>query len=149
MRALADAGDAAALVNVGVLLGELDRSEEAVGVYGEVVARFGDTPEPALRTSSQGSSQQGVTLGQLDRSEEAVGVYDEVVARFGNTPEPALREAVARPAGHSTSLRVLGSEHIEGSGLSPSPTIDRPPTTVAVDPPRQPAPTDLPRPDAA
>jgi TolA-binding protein len=40
---------AKALVNKGVTLGELGRSEEAAGVYDQVVARFGDAPEPALR----------------------------------------------------------------------------------------------------
>jgi hypothetical protein len=30
-------------------LPDLGRSEERVGVYDEVVARFGDAPEPALR----------------------------------------------------------------------------------------------------
>jgi hypothetical protein len=35
--------------NLGVVLGELDRSEEAIGVYDDVVARFGEAPEPALR----------------------------------------------------------------------------------------------------
>ncbi len=49
MQVLAEAGSPNALFNVGVLLGQLDRSEEAVGVYDEVVARFGDAPEPALR----------------------------------------------------------------------------------------------------
>ena len=38
-----------ALVNKGVRLGALERSEEAVAVYGEVVARYGDATEPALR----------------------------------------------------------------------------------------------------
>jgi hypothetical protein len=36
------------MFNVGVLLGELGRSEEALAVYGDVVARFGEAPEPAV-----------------------------------------------------------------------------------------------------
>lgn len=40
---------AMALVNKGVSLGQLNRPEEAVGVYDQVVDRFGDAPEPALR----------------------------------------------------------------------------------------------------
>lgn len=48
MEILADAGHAGALFNVGALLGQLERSEEAIGVYDEVVARFADAPEPAL-----------------------------------------------------------------------------------------------------
>jgi tetratricopeptide (TPR) repeat protein len=96
MSALADAGDGRAMVNVGILLTELGRSEEAVGVYDEVVARFGDGREPALREQVAGALiNKGAILGKLGRSEEAVGVYDEVVARFGDEAEPALRERVA------------------------------------------------------
>jgi hypothetical protein len=40
---------AQALANKGVTLGQLDRSEEAVGIFDQVVARFGDAPDPALR----------------------------------------------------------------------------------------------------
>ena len=49
MQVLANASDVRAMVNLGILLGELGRSEKEVGVYHEVVARFGDAPEPALR----------------------------------------------------------------------------------------------------
>jgi hypothetical protein len=40
---------ARALVNKGVTLGELGRSEEEIGVYEEVVARFGAAAELPLR----------------------------------------------------------------------------------------------------
>ncbi len=40
---------AGALYNKGVTLGQLDRSEEAIAVYDQVVTRFGADPEPALR----------------------------------------------------------------------------------------------------
>ncbi|MGZ9110646.1 MAG: hypothetical protein ACXW3X_06055 [Rhodoplanes sp.] len=38
-----------ALVNKGVTLGTLSRSEEAIGVYDDVVARFGGATEPPLK----------------------------------------------------------------------------------------------------
>ena len=38
-----------ALLNKGGVLGELGRPEEALAAYGEVLARFGDDPDPALR----------------------------------------------------------------------------------------------------
>ena len=97
MQTLAQAGDASALSNVGVLLGELGRREEAAGVYDQVVARFGEAPEPALREQvAKALFNKGVTLGQLGRSEEEAGVYDQVVARFGGASEPALCEQVAK-----------------------------------------------------
>ena len=40
---------ATALVNKGIRLSQPDRSEEAVGIFDQVVARFGDVPDPALR----------------------------------------------------------------------------------------------------
>jgi tetratricopeptide (TPR) repeat protein len=95
MVALAAEGFTDASVNVGWLLGELDRSEEAVAVYDEVVARFEEAPEPALLDQvARALVNKGVTLGRLDRSEEAVAVYDEVVARFAKAPEPALLDQV-------------------------------------------------------
>ncbi|MGH3924480.1 MAG: tetratricopeptide repeat protein, partial [Pseudonocardiaceae bacterium] len=73
MGTLAHSGDADALYNVGALLGQLGRSEEAVEVYEQVVARFGEDPEPALREPvAQALVNKGVRLGQLDRPEEAV-----------------------------------------------------------------------------
>lgn len=38
-----------ALFNKGFTLGELGRSEQEIEVYGQVLARFADAPEPALR----------------------------------------------------------------------------------------------------
>ena len=49
MQTLAETGDASALLNVGLLFSQLDRSEEAIAVYDQVVTRFGADPEPALR----------------------------------------------------------------------------------------------------
>ena len=40
---------AAAGYNLGFVLGELGRSEQAIEVYDQVLARFADAPEPALR----------------------------------------------------------------------------------------------------
>ena len=37
------------LINKGVALGELDRPEEELAVYGDLVARFDDATEPILR----------------------------------------------------------------------------------------------------
>ena len=82
--------------NLGVVLRDLDRSEDALGVYDEVVARYGEAPEPALRERvARALVDKGFTLGELGRFEDALGVYDEVVARYGEAPEPALRERVA------------------------------------------------------
>ena len=86
-----------ALFNVGFRLGTLNRGEDAIAVYDEVVARFGTAVEPALREPvARALVAKGVRLGTLNRGEDAIAVYDEVVARFGTAGEPALCELVAK-----------------------------------------------------
>jgi tetratricopeptide (TPR) repeat protein len=86
-----------ALFYKGVTLGQLKRSEEEIGVYDELVRRYGGAAEPALREHvAQALVNKGVTLGQLNRSEEELAVYDEVVRRYGPEAAPALREQVAK-----------------------------------------------------
>ena len=97
MQTLAGLGDVDASINVGVLLGQLGRSEEALVVYDDVIARYADAPEPALREQvARALFNKGARLGQLGRSEEELVVYDDVIARYADAPEPALREQVAR-----------------------------------------------------
>ena len=47
-RSSVDEVAAIAGYNLGVVLGALDRSADAVAVYDDVVARFGDATEPFL-----------------------------------------------------------------------------------------------------
>ncbi|HEX5885439.1 MAG TPA: SIR2 family protein [Pyrinomonadaceae bacterium] len=86
-----------ALVNKGITLGSLNRSEEAISVYDDVLQRFGDAAEPALRAQlANALVGKGFRLGTLNRSEEEITVYDEVLQRFGEATEPALRAHVAK-----------------------------------------------------
>jgi tetratricopeptide (TPR) repeat protein len=74
----------------------LNRSEEAIAVYDDVVHRFGDATEPVIREQVAGALfNKGVGLGALNRSKEAIMVYDEVLRRFGEATEPGTREGVA------------------------------------------------------
>jgi tetratricopeptide (TPR) repeat protein len=85
------------LLNRGFLLGELHRLEEAIAVFDDLLARFGNATEPPLREPvARALVNKGITLGELDRSAEAVAVYDDVVERFGNATELPLREEVGR-----------------------------------------------------
>ncbi|MBI5892606.1 MAG: SIR2 family protein, partial [Deltaproteobacteria bacterium] len=57
---------AKALVNKGVTLGSLNRSEEAIAVYDDVVKRFGNAKEPALlERVAKALFNKGFTLGSL------------------------------------------------------------------------------------
>jgi hypothetical protein len=97
---------AKALVNKGITLGALGRGEEALGVYDDVVARFGAATELALREPvAMALVNKGVTLGTLGRSEEEIAVYDDVVARFGAVEEPELKDLVERARNLRDSLK--------------------------------------------
>jgi thioredoxin 2 len=97
----------------------LGRSEEAVGVFDQVVDRFGEDTELAVRgQAATALVYKGITLGQLDdepaqgvnnpigvppgpgrqmlgRPDDVMQVYDQVVARFGADTEPAVRGQAA------------------------------------------------------
>ena len=72
------------------------RAAEALAIYDNVLSRFGEASEPALREQvARALVNKGITLRQLGRSEEEIAVYDSVISRFGEASEPALREQVA------------------------------------------------------
>ncbi len=86
-----------ALGNKGLSLGTLDRNEEAIAVYEDVVRRFGDVQESALREQvANALGNKGFRLGALNRNEEAIATYDDLVRRFADAQEPALRASVAK-----------------------------------------------------
>ncbi|MBI5000203.1 MAG: AAA family ATPase [Euryarchaeota archaeon] len=88
---------AMAMFNKGNRLGALNRNEEAIANYDEVVKRFGTATEPSLLEQvAMAMFNKGVTLGALNRNEEAIANYDEVVKRFGTATEPSLLEKVAK-----------------------------------------------------
>ncbi|WP_437952107.1 tetratricopeptide repeat protein [Sorangium sp. So ce296] len=96
---------ARALLNKGICLADLSRVEEALAIRDEVVRRFGDAPEPALRALvARALINTSVRLSASKRGEEALAVYDEVVRRFGDAPEPALRAQVARALLNKSAL---------------------------------------------
>jgi tetratricopeptide (TPR) repeat protein/DNA-binding transcriptional ArsR family regulator len=72
-------------------------ASEILAVYDNVVSRFGEASDPAMRVRvARALVNKGITLGQLGRSEDAIAVYDNVVSQFGEASDPALREQVAR-----------------------------------------------------
>ena len=88
---------AKALFNKGVILGALNKSEEEIAVYDELVRSFGDEQEPAIREQvAKALFNKGCRLGALNKSEEAIAVYDDMVRRFGDDQQLVIREAVAR-----------------------------------------------------
>ena len=63
---------ARSLFGRGAVLGQLNRGEEAIAVYDQLIARFGEATEPALREQvARAMVNKGVSLDQLKRGEEA------------------------------------------------------------------------------
>jgi len=84
------------LINRGITQGQLSQHEAEIASYDEVLHRFGDAAEPALREQvARALVNKGVTQGQVNQNEAEIATYDEVLRRFGDAAEPALREQVA------------------------------------------------------
>jgi tetratricopeptide (TPR) repeat protein len=91
-----DADLAHDLVNRAIRLAEDDRVDEARELYGRVVARFGDDPDPAVQEQvARALVWEGATFA----GEEELARYDLVVARFGASTTPEVLEEVARAIG--------------------------------------------------
>jgi tetratricopeptide (TPR) repeat protein len=88
---------AVALYNKGAALVELERMEEAIQAYDELLRRFGDANEPVLRRRViRALYGKGRTLSQLpNRGDQAIQAYDELLHFFDNGPEPEMRKTVA------------------------------------------------------
>ena len=76
------------LVRKGVTLEKLNRQEEAIAVFGQVISGWNDAAEPGVREQvAWALYNKGVALGVLNRHAEALGAYEEVVARYGDAAE--------------------------------------------------------------
>ena len=94
-QALEDWMQAFTLFNKGVALGQMGKYEEEIGVYDEVVERFGESA--AFHFGSKRPKPWSTRVRLLGRwaSPRRIRVYDEVVDRFGDSADLWLREAVA------------------------------------------------------
>jgi len=102
---------ARALVNKGVTLGTLVRSEEAIAAYDEVLSRFGTAGEAALRERvARALFNKGFPLATLGRTQEAVAVLDELISRFGASDVPPIKECVEAAKKRRAELTKSGSE---------------------------------------
>ena len=102
--------EARALVEKGVILGSLNQVEEEIGVYEEVIRRFGQIEELELREQvAQALVNKGVALGTLGRTEEVIEICDEAVILFQEAEELELREQVAKAlVNKGVALGALG-----------------------------------------
>lgn len=98
---------ARALVNKGVALENAGKLEDAIAASDEVVRRFGDAEEPALREAVAGARfNKGVALGKDGKLEDAFATYDVLVRRFADAEEPALLGQHAMALGGRAYFRL-------------------------------------------
>ena len=90
------------MCNRGVALVALNRPQDALEAYDEVVRRFGKSETPALLEfgCDRPGEQRSRALGALNRPQDALEAYDEVVRRFG-------RERNSRPFLKASCGRLL------------------------------------------
>jgi tetratricopeptide (TPR) repeat protein len=79
------------LRNKALTLRQLDRREDEIAVYDEVVVRLATSTESPLREQLvRALINKGVVLGALDRHEDEIAVYNEVVVRLADATESPL-----------------------------------------------------------
>ncbi len=82
--------------NAAIALGQINRIEEAINVYGQVVTSYGNAPEEALRELVAISLINTATmLHKLGRDTEMEAVFSQVITNYGDAPEATLRPLVA------------------------------------------------------
>lgn len=92
----ADEQIARALFNKGLSLSRLDRREEAIAAYNEIVKRYGNSDiEPLCEQVAKGLFNKGFTFGELERFHEEIAAYDDLIKRFEDIEHETLREQVA------------------------------------------------------
>lgn len=86
---------AKALFNKGRTFYSTGEYEQAIKVYAEVVAEFGDAKHAPLREQvAKALLGMGATHDALGQHEQAIKNYNEVVERFGDSTEAALQTSV-------------------------------------------------------
>ena len=77
---------------MGVILGEQEKTADAIRVFEEMVRRFeGSEVLVILKQVAVALFNKAVALIRLNREEDALGIYSEIADRFGTTGHSELR----------------------------------------------------------
>ncbi|WP_429420077.1 tetratricopeptide repeat protein [Nocardia sp. GAS34] len=102
---------AEALLNQGIVFGQLDHLQEALAAYQRVVTDYAADPDPTFRELvARALFYQGVVLGHLDRPREALDTYDRVVTDYSTDLGSTVRELVAAAASHLSEAQPVHQE---------------------------------------
>lgn len=88
---------ARALALKGISLGTLNRSDEEMATYDEVVKRFGDSDELEVKQEvADALFTKAASLEKKQRLDEAIAAYDQLVHMYEAAPEKEMQVRVAR-----------------------------------------------------
>jgi tetratricopeptide (TPR) repeat protein len=88
---------AKALLDQGAMLAKQQQDDQAIGAWRQLIDRFSDEPDPALRMAvATGLLNMGVVLGRQRQADQAIEAYQELIDRFGDSSDPALRKRAAK-----------------------------------------------------
>jgi TolA-binding protein len=83
----------------------LNRNEEAIKVFDDILHRFGEATEPVLQEQiAKTLIYKGQTLRALKRPVEAAHSFQEVLRRFPGSPGAALQQRVEKAKAELKSL---------------------------------------------
>ena len=83
-----------ALYGIGYSLERIEREEEALPLYEQIVTRLGDAEQHRVPVA-RALFHQGSVHSRLGRTEEAIAVWDHLLGRFGDEAEPPIGGWVA------------------------------------------------------
>ncbi len=88
---------ALAMLGEGIALKGMNRANDAIRVFDQIMALYGDYPEPEIAALvARAMIDKGRTFAESGRPGEAMAVYDQVIAEYRDRPEPSLAAQTAR-----------------------------------------------------
>ena len=80
-----------------IALVKLERFEDALTVYDEILTRLGSATDSVLQEMvAKALINKGAALSRLDRVEDALAAFEEVLTCFGSATDSVLQEMVAK-----------------------------------------------------
>lgn len=86
---------AQSMYNKGLMLGQLNRNEEAISTYEELISKYRDEPESSLREHvASAMFNKGNAFSQLDQIEQEKAAYSALISKFNDEQNPIVFELV-------------------------------------------------------
>ncbi len=84
------------MFNKALMLRKMEKAEEAIALYDQLITTYLDDTTPALRDPvANAILNKAAMLGKMEKTEEAITLYAQLIATYAKDKTPALREHVA------------------------------------------------------